>query len=277
MSNLPPTASPQEIRRALEENLWALWCRFGKGKGCTLVDTPSVLRFDTPLTQLPYNGVLRFRPETDQDAAIDAGIDEVFEHYRMRGVPFFWLVHPTTRPADLAARLEVRGLTLAESLPGMVASLASLPDPTDSPQGVRIRETTPDDKRQVVDLAAWRWGLSADVRPQFDDMSRAFDVGEPGSGLRCWIAERDGIAVSKAFIVQAAGVAGLYAVATRPDARGLGLARNLTLLGFQAARAEGYEVGVLHSSPMAFSLYEKMGFRTAETFAMYAPPTGFHV
>jgi len=30
MSNLPPTASPQEICRALEENLWALWCRFGK-------------------------------------------------------------------------------------------------------------------------------------------------------------------------------------------------------------------------------------------------------
>lgn len=277
MSNLKPTASPREIRHALEENLWALWRRFGEGKGCTLVDTPSVLRFDTPLTQLPYNGVLRFRPETDDDNAIDREIDAIFDHYHARGVPFFWLAHPTTRPGDLAARLEAHGLALAEDLPGMVAPLASLPDPTEPPRGVTIRETTPDDKRQVVDLAAWRWGLTADVRPQFDAMSEAFEVGEPGSGLRCWIAERDGIAVSKAFIVQAAGVAGLYAVATRPEARGLGLARNLTVLGFEAARAEGYELGVLYSSPMAFSLYEKMGFRTAETFAMYAPPTGFHV
>jgi predicted N-acetyltransferase YhbS len=56
-----------------------------------------------------------------------------------------------------------------------------------------------------------------------------------------------------------------------------GLARTLTLLGFQAARAEDYEIGILHSSPMAFSLYEKMGFGTAETFAIYAPPTGFHM
>ena len=74
-----------------------------------------------------------------------------------------------------------------------------------------------------------------------------------------------------------AGVAGIYGVATKPEARGLGLARILTLQALREARLGGYDRGVLHSTPMARSLYEKIGFRTYSRFRIFAPPQTFHL
>ncbi len=44
-----------------------------------------------------------------------------------------------------------------------------------------------------------------------------------------------------------------------------------------AARDAGYNLGVLHSSPMAKGLYEKIGFHSVTTFRVYGPPAGFHI
>ena len=94
-----------------------------------------------------------------------------------------------------------------------------------------------------------------------------------GSGL----ALRDGVALCKVILHLAAGAAGLYGVATRPEARGSGLARHLTLHAFRAAREQGYQQGVLHASAMATSLYQRLGFRTVAPFRFFAPPQVFHL
>ena len=60
--------------------------------------------------------------------------------------------------------------------------------------------------------------------------------------------------------------------ATTEAGRGKGLARHLTLTGLHAAAGDGITTGVLHSTPMAHSLYEKMGFRDAATFRLWATP-----
>ena len=39
-----------------------------------------------------------------------------------------------------------------------------------------------------------------------------------------------------------------------------------------AMGVDGVRTGVLHSTPMAHSLYEKMGFRDAATFRLWATP-----
>jgi ribosomal protein S18 acetylase RimI-like enzyme len=114
-------------------------------------------------------------------------------------------------------------------------------------------------------------------RAALEGIAAAFELGLPGSAVRCWIAWRGAEPVAKAFLHLAAGAAGLYAVATRPEARGLGLARNLTLHGFAAARAAGYRLGILHSTPMARTLYEKLGFLSATRFRMFTPAGSFHL
>ncbi|MGD8394988.1 MAG: GNAT family N-acetyltransferase [Candidatus Eiseniibacteriota bacterium] len=277
MSQTPAPPPPAAVRRALEENLWALWSRFGRGDGCALHEAPGALWFDTPIPTLPYNGVLRFEGGHEGDD-VDRRIDAIFEHYRRRRVPFFWILHPSAGPADLDERLRARGLEEAEVCPGMAMRLDDLPETAGAPAGIEIREVRdPSEVDHVLDLVAWRWQVPSEAVRFLPGMAKEFDVGRPGGALRFWLAWRDGVPVSKAIINLDAGAAGLYGVVTRPEARGLGLARILTLEGFHAAREAGYELGVLHSSPMACSLYERIGFRPVAPFRLFAPSGDFHV
>ena len=268
VANLPES----EKIRALEENLWSLWSNFGRGEGCVLHDSDELLRFDTPITQLPYNVVLRFRGGGDVEARIDA----IFAHYQGRGVPFAWLIHPSSSPDDLGERLGARGFVEAEVLPGMVMDTREMPAPDPTPDGIEIREAVGDgDLAAALDLIAWRWDVSPETRQLLAGVTRNFHVG-PDQRLRCWLAWRDGVPVSKVVINLDKGAVGLYGVATKPEARGLGLARILTLEAFAAARRDGHHLAVLHSTAMAYGLYEKLGFVSIAPFRVYAPADSFH-
>jgi len=271
---MTPFDVPDDVGQALEENLWRLWARFGRGAGCTLYERDDAMWFDTPIPTLPYNGVMRFAVTAD----VDRRIAEVFEHFAGRDVPFMWVVHPSAQPTDLDARLRTHGMDEVEVATGMWAPLESLPEPAPPPAGIEVREAiTPDDVSAALELVAWRWEVAPGMASRLEGFRRSFRVGEPGSAVRCWIAWKEGRPVSKVILNLDAGAAGLYGVATRPEARGQGLARTLTLSAFGAARAAGFRVGVLHSSPMAYSLYERLGFRPAAPFRIFAPPVGFHI
>lgn len=266
--------SDADVCHALEENLWSLWSRFGLGQGCALYDEDGALWFDTPIATLPYNAVIRFDVVSEPDRRIDA----LFAHYRDREVPFLWIVHPSARPPDLAERLRARGLEEAETCAGMAINLNALPAEPRLPEGVAIREVNDAaEAGELLELVGWRWSVPPDALPKLAAVTSAFEVGVPGSPVRSWLAWRDGVAVAKALIHFAAGVAGLYGVATRPEARGIGLARYLTLHAFSAARDAGYATGVLHSTPMARGLYEKLGCRAYADFRIFAPPRLLHL
>ena len=85
-----------------------------------------------------------------------------------------------------------------------------------------------------------------------------------------WQAWRAGRPISKAGMYLATGSAGIYAVATRPEARRLGLASILTLTALKKAQTLGKNLVVLHSTPMAESLYQSLGFETIVQFRLFA-------
>ena len=86
-----------------------------------------------------------------------------------------------------------------------------------------------------------------------------------------------GLVVAKVTLHVRDGVAGIYGVATRTEARRLGLGRHLTALAADAARSLDCELVVLHSTPMAVDLYRSIGFEHAADFYLYAPPDRLHL
>ncbi len=56
---------------------------------------------------------------------------------------------------------------------------------------------------------------------------------------------------------------------TKPEARRLGLATALTFVALHHAREAGYQLAVLHSTPMAQRLYRDMGFETIAEMRLF--------
>jgi GNAT superfamily N-acetyltransferase len=265
--NRIPGHPPEEIVRLVEENLWATWSNFGRAPGCTLHDEGDLLWFETPIPFHPYNTVLKFQVEQD----VDRRIDELLGHLATRGVPVLWIVHPSGRPHDLADRLRARKLQEFETAPGMVRTLEDLPEAPPLPDGVEIREAHEDTDLGVLsEFAAWRWGVPEAHRPQLHDILTRFQIGRPDSKTRMWMAYKDGVPISKVGLYDGPGSAGIYAVATKPAARGLGIATILMVVAMRAAKEMGHEVVVLDSSPMAEKLYQRLGFVTVTNFRLFA-------
>jgi GNAT superfamily N-acetyltransferase len=263
----------------LEANFWSMWSLFGGARGCELHEEAGLLSFDTPIASLPYNGVLRFAADGDAaDADVDERIDALFAHYRARRVSFFWVLHPSARPADLEARLRARGFEEAEVCPGMLADVDALPPPAALPDGLALREVRSDrDEALLLELVAWRWGVPADAQAHLGDFCTFAAIGAAGSPTRAWIATLNGAPVAKAVTHRAGGAVGLYGVATKPEARGLGVARALCAEALRASADGDHRTLILHSTPMACSLYRAMGFREVAPFRVYAAPGRLHL
>lgn len=272
------TPAPGRAVADLERNLWSMWRQFGRGEGCHLVDEPGILRFETPLARVPYNTVLRFHGDEGVDGVdVDERIDAVLAAYQARDVPVMWIVHPSARPLDLGARLAALGLVEAEVVTGMVAPLSGLCAPDPAPADVVVEELRPGAEDAYLDLVTWRYGVPAGGVAMLRSIMARGRFGEPGSPNRSWIARRGGTVVSKVTLHLDGETAGIYGVATRPEARGLGLARRLTLDALHAARAAGATAAVLHSTPMAVPLYAAIGFDRVADFSLYASPGTLHL
>jgi ribosomal protein S18 acetylase RimI-like enzyme len=257
----------------VEGNLWSMWSAFGRGDECQLIDEPELLRFETPLAYAPYNSVMRFRYTERVDDAIDA----VLEPYARRNVPVMWVVHPSAQPLDLADRLVARGLVESEVVPGMVARLDDAPALDPLQPGVVIEPVTRETGHEFLQLTTWRYALPDSATPTLQSILDVARFGAQGSATHGWVARFGGEVVSKVVLHVDNGVGGIYGVATKPEARGLGLARQLTISALDAARAMGVKVAVLHSTPMAKSLYEGLGFRTVADLVLYSTPDSLHL
>jgi GNAT superfamily N-acetyltransferase len=253
--------------RELEENLWEVWSTWGCGPGCSLHEEEGLIWFETPMPIIPYNGVIKFQIQPDADQVIN----EIMEHFRERKTQFMWVYHPSSEPDDLQERLLKYGLKDVEPIPGMARTLDDLEEVPLIPDGIDIRKVESDrDVSAFYQFAAWRWNVPAQHQAEYESIAKCFRFGEPNTKAHMWQAWREGTPVAKAGMYLTPGSAGIYAVATRPEARRLGLAKALTLTALHEARSLGSEVAVLHSTPMAEGLYRSIGFETVADFRLFA-------
>jgi len=76
-----------------------------------------------------------------------------------------------------------------------------------------------------------------------------------------WLGLKGGAPVATASTMVGDGVAGVYNVATKPNARGNGYATAMTRAAIRVVATHGCHAAVLQSSPHGIGLYKRLGFR----------------
>jgi ribosomal protein S18 acetylase RimI-like enzyme len=252
----------------IEEALVGHWSHFGRWPQGALVEEAGTLRYETPIAQLPYNGVIRTRIAGEPEAVIA----RVLNAFRSRNVSFLWWDHPTAAPADLGSLLTGQGLAAVEHVAGMSIDLENVARPLPETPGVRYAEVLDDDAmHHYADLIVDYWELSEESRGLVEEVNRYWGRSNPQ--IHRWIAlNGGGKPIGKVLLSLAAppGVAAIYGMSVRPEARGKGIAGAMTDVVLRRARELGCTRVVLHSSQMAVRVYERAGFRKQCDLTVYA-------
>lgn len=197
------------------------------------------------------------------DADADARIDAVIAWHRERGRGLTWRVSDFDRPADLAQRLERRGLSLEGSETIMALRLSEL-EPVAAVAGVTIEPLDGNDPeaRDValdINARAFEWSAEriAEVRPWWSGRLRTTAV--PHTRLH-YLARIDGDAVGFASMSLCRGAAQLTGAGVVPEARRRGAYTALLFARLIEARDRGYNVATISAVPASRDIVARHGF-----------------
>ncbi len=230
------------LLRAMEDNIQEAWIRLGRGLGAEVHDEPELLWFVSGIPFHLANGVVRAHFLSDVG---EATLDERIEQLTAHGVPMAWLVGPSTQPADLGSRLERHGWLHDDEAPGLAVDLHSLHEPLSLPPHIIIERVSDEET-----LKTWlRIMFIGSELPEEGLMSLLAVVTKHGfkhvDAVHYYLGMLGDQPVATSLLYLGGGVAGIYNVATLPDARRQGIGRALTLAPLLEARSWGYRIGIL--------------------------------
>jgi GNAT superfamily N-acetyltransferase len=257
-----------EIADALERNQWEFIRGFAAVPGVEVLDDEHSLRVATGVPSPLFNPVLRATvPQED----VKALVDDAREWYRRRRLPWSWYVGPASGPGRLAPELERRGFAKVTEPPGMAATLANV-DELD-PNVPLVVERVLD--RAMVDewfsVFAPAFELSRAAASAFRDLIVAGGFGDDAP-MRNYVGYVGGEPVATGSLVPAAGVGGIYNIATRASRRGRGIGRTITWSLMCEAAALGYAVAILWSTTAGLPVYQRLGFQERVRVPTYLGP-----
>jgi GNAT superfamily N-acetyltransferase len=253
---------------ALERNQWHFIRGFEVVPGVEVIDDDRTLRVATGVPSPLFNPVLRTTVERSEIGAV---VEEARAWYRARRLPWSWYVGPASAPSNLTRELEKRGFAKVTEPPGMAASLAEL-DALDAGAAIRVE---PVQDRELVD--AWfgvfgpAFELSRAAAGAFRELILAGGLGDDAPMLNYVGLEHDQ-AVATGSLVPAAGVGGIYNIATRADRRGRGIGRAITYALMREAAELGYHCAILWSTAAGLPVYRRLGFRERVRVPTYLGP-----
>jgi ribosomal protein S18 acetylase RimI-like enzyme len=187
-------------------------------------------------------------------------VEEVIDLFRAKGCPFRWWITPSTQPRGLDAILEAKGMHHAYDAPGMAADLTTVRLDVPLPAGVTIRRL-----RDANELTPWiQVFVRAFSRPEAEgkvwrDAYALCGFGDAAAWTH-FVAFLDGEAVATTSILLDDGLAGIYFVATLPEARGRGIGAAVTRAAMQFARDRGATQAALQASELGYGVYRSLGF-----------------
>lgn len=250
---------------AMEANMAAYWTTFGSGPQAELHEGPDLTYFLTGIPTPMFNCVFCAQLEP---GTVDTNIAAVVEAATVHGAPICWNLGPTSQPGDLAAHLLQHGFVPGRELPALAVELETLRE-MPSPPNFTIRQVVNQDLLSAwTQVATGSFDFPAEVNRQFV-MLEQYLGATPRNLLHRYLGYLDGTPVATSVMVMQAGVAGMYAVGTLPEARRRGIGSLMTTFPLSEALRIGYRIGTLQASIMGYPVYQKLGFQEIFRFERY--------
>ncbi len=258
MDDVLQDMSASALSDAIEENFWELIKLFRHSSLVDLHVGPDIHWLITGIPIPLFNVVGRANLAPD---AVDSEIEAAIGRGRSRNVPVSWRTGATTKLTDLGADLERHGFTFGWEQPGMAVDLLELNENLPDPTGLVIeRVGDADSLAHFCHIAVACFGIPASAEGAFRDIWDSVGVGSE-LPLRHYLGWLDGKPVATSSLMVGTCVAGIYIVATLPEARRKGIGAAMTLVACREGRALGYRVAVLEASEKGYGVYQKLGFR----------------
>ncbi|MBN8230474.1 GNAT family N-acetyltransferase [Corallococcus macrosporus] len=196
---------------------------------------------------------------TDVDA-LAAALPALTDFYRGLGLSR-WRVTLTPGQRDATRVLGAKGYRPDFTVVAMGAWLHELPD---AAPGVPVE--TVEDMGDLVEINIQTYG------PEWRDILSVWRRPPLPVPVHTVVAKEHGKALSCGLAVDVADTAGVYLVATHPEARGLGLASAVMRGLISGARQRGCTATVLQSTPAGLRVYRHLGFRDLGPWEHWVPP-----
>jgi GNAT superfamily N-acetyltransferase len=193
----------------------------------------------------------------DRGTDLTAAIDAAEAWYRARSLPCCFQINPLSRPAGLDAALAARGYAI---LTPTWVMLRKAPVAPPAPAGVEFVGEPTDAVLEAVSEPGW----PAVARRERREIFRRIALPH-----RFAIFRREGRPVAGGLVVVDGDLAGIFAMRTRAEHRGRGLASRVLDALLACAVAEGARrlyLQVEQCNAPALALYRRVGFREAYAY-----------
>jgi GNAT superfamily N-acetyltransferase len=253
-----------KVIQALEANLLSYFTSFGRTSLGEVNEGPTLLYCSTGIGSLFHNGVFRTQL---QESEVEEAIAQVVEYFTAKQVPFCWWTSNSTQPADLGKYLEVQGLQAMGNFPGMAIDLSNLGS-RECPQDleiIRVEDRTTLESWLKIAMVGFNLPVKLLEKLLSLETSLGFQRDRYIRYLAFW--QKTPVAISALYLD--AGVAGIYFVATLPEARGKGIGTQVTQTALEDAQKLGYQVATLQASAMGKNVYQRLGFQECCPIEIY--------
>ncbi len=257
MTEILNDLSVEALTEAIETNLYAM-IPFSHGWPQTeFYSGPDISWCLTDVAFPPCNSVFKARLQPDE---IDDTIKAVISRGRKRSVPVQWWTGKDTQPDNLVEKLVAHGFNHQGDGAGMAVDLLAMNENAPQPDDFKIIEVKDEDTLKTwCHVTCIGFGIPEQAEPAlFEWFSTDIRLNQP---LKCYLGIWQGKPVATSSVFFAEGVAGIYFVATVPEARCHGIGFAVTRRPLLEAREMGYRAGILQASKMGVPVYRRMGFK----------------
>ncbi len=238
---------------AVEQITHNCYRSFAALRGAELVDDGGVFGVMSHVGIPFFSGIATSNISEEQ-------VPAVIDRFRAKRCAFRWWVTPSTKPKGLAEILEAHGMRHAYDAPGMAADLTTLDLDVPLPADVTIRQLTcAEEMNDWIDVVATTYETPPDEALLWRDAFEQCGFGDDVAWAH-FVADRGGEAVATTSVLVENGLAGVYMVATLPQARGRGIGAAVTREAMRFARDRGAKAAALQSSDLGLGVYRNLGF-----------------